>query len=166
MSAYILMVTIIGNDLIAIIQKRIKDHYILSGVNLLHSSLVQISMRLLLIFLKRKEMMKVKLVLAERSSVAQSIAKVSGATNREDGYLEDNGHVVSSCVGHLVELSEPESYDEKYKKWNYDDLSIIPTNWNYQVSLGIKNQLGILKKLVKRSDITTLVCATDTGREG
>lgn len=107
-----------------------------------------------------------KLVLAEKPSVAQSIAKVIGATNRNDGYLEGNGYVVSWCVGHLVELAEPESYDEKYKKWNYEDLPIMPTNWNYQVSSATKKQFGILKKLMKRSDITSLVCATDAGREG
>ena len=107
-----------------------------------------------------------KLVLAEKPSVAQSIAKVIGATNREDGYLEGNGYVVSWCVGHLVELAERESYGEKYKKWNYDDLPIVPTSWNYQVSSGTKKQFGILKKLMKRNDITSLICATDAGREG
>ena len=67
-----------------------------------------------------------KLVLAEKPSVAQSIAKVLGATKREDGYLEGNGYVVSWCVGHLVELSQPEAYDEKYNKWAYADLPIFP----------------------------------------
>lgn len=63
-----------------------------------------------------------KLVLAEKPSVAQSIAKVLGATKREDGYLEGNGYVVSWCVGHLVELSQPEAYDEKYNKWAYTQI--------------------------------------------
>ena len=67
-----------------------------------------------------------KLVIAEKPSVAQSIAKVIGATNREDGYLEGNGYLVSWCMGHLVELSQPESYDEKYEKWRYADLPILP----------------------------------------
>ena len=107
-----------------------------------------------------------KLVLAEKPSVAQSIAKVLGANKREDGYLEGGGYVVSWCVGHLVELAEPESYDEKYGKWSYNDLPIFPTAWKYNVSSGTKKQFGILKKLMARNDIDSLVCATDAGREG
>ena len=99
-------------------------------------------------------------------TVAQSIAKVLGANKREDGYLEGGGYVVSWCVGHLVELAEPESYDEKYGKWSYNDLPIFPTAWKYNVSSGTKKQFGILKKLMARNDIDSLVCATDAGREG
>jgi len=107
-----------------------------------------------------------KLVLAEKPSVAQSIAKVLGVNKREDGYLEGNGYIVSWCVGHLVELAEPESYDEKYNKWRYADLPIFPTDWKYEVSPGTKKQFGVLKKLMARDDVTSLVCATDAGREG
>lgn len=107
-----------------------------------------------------------KLVLAEKPSVAQSIAKVLGANNRCDGYLEGNGYVVSWCVGHLVELFEPEGYDEKFSKWNYDDLPIVPDEWKYQVSAGTRKQFGILRQLIKRDDVESLVCATDAGREG
>lgn len=107
-----------------------------------------------------------KLVLAEKPSVAQSIAKVIGATKREDGYLEGNGYVVSWCVGHLVELVQPESYDSKYSKWSYNDLPIFPDSWQYQVSAATKKQFGILKKLMARKDVESLVCATDAGREG
>lgn len=107
-----------------------------------------------------------KLVLAEKPSVAQSIAKVLGADERFDGYLEGNGYVVSWCVGHLVELFEPEGYDERYSKWNYDDLPIVPDEWKYQVSAGTRKQFGILKQLMKREDVESLVCATDAGREG
>ena len=107
-----------------------------------------------------------KLVLAEKPSVAQSIAKVLGATKREDGYIEGNGYIVSWCVGHLVELAEPEAYDEKYSKWTYNDLPIFPVNWQYEVSSGTKKQFGILKKLMARDDVASLVCATDAGREG
>ena len=107
-----------------------------------------------------------KLVLAEKPSVAQSIAKVLGATKREDGYIEGNGYIVSWCVGHLVELAEPEAYDEKYSKWTYNDLPIFPINWQYEVSSGTKKQFGILKKLMAREDVASLVCATDAGREG
>lgn len=107
-----------------------------------------------------------KLVLAEKPSVAQSIAKVLGANERFDGYLEGNGYVVSWCVGHLVELFEPEGYDERYSKWSYDDLPIVPDEWKYQVSAGTRKQFGVLRQLMKRDDVESLVCATDAGREG
>ena len=107
-----------------------------------------------------------KLVLAEKPSVAQSIAKVLGANKREDGYLEGNEYVVSWCVGHLVELAQPEAYDAKYGKWAYADLPIFPADWQYAVSSGTKKQFGILKKLMARDDVASLVCATDAGREG
>lgn len=107
-----------------------------------------------------------KLVLAEKPSVAQSIAKVLGAAKREDGYLEGNGYVVSWCVGHLVELAQPEVYDAKYSKWAYADLPIFPMDWQYEVSAGTRKQFGILKKLMAREDVASLVCATDAGREG
>ena len=81
--------------------------------------------------------------LAEKPSVAQSIAKVLGAAKREDGYLEGNGYVVSWCVGHLVELAQPEVYDAKYSKWAYADLPIFPMDWQYEVSAGTKKQFGI-----------------------
>ena len=97
-----------------------------------------------------------KLVLAEKPSVAQSIAKVLDATKREDGYLEGNGYVVSWCVGHLVELSQPEAYDEKYSKWTYADLPIFPEQWKYQVSVNTRKQFGILKKLMARKDVESL----------
>ena len=107
-----------------------------------------------------------KLVLAEKPSVAQSIAKALGATKREDGYIEGNGYIVSWCVGHLVKLAEPEAYDAKYSKWTYNDLPIFPVDWQYEVSSGTKKQFGILKKLMARDDVASLVCATDAGREG
>ncbi len=107
-----------------------------------------------------------KLVLAEKPSVAQSIAQVIGAAKRCDGYLEGGGWVVSWCVGHLVELSQPEAYDEKYKKWSKDLLPIFPSNWKYEVSSSTKKQFGVIKKLMARDDVESLVCATDAGREG
>lgn len=110
--------------------------------------------------------MSYKLVIAEKPSVAQSIAKVIGADKREDGYLEGNGYIVSWCVGHLVELASPESYDEKYEKWRYDDLPILPSQWNYQIAAATRKQFSILKKLMEREDVTGLVEATDAGREG
>ena len=107
-----------------------------------------------------------KLVLAEKPSVAMSLSKVIGANQRRDGYMEGNGYLVSWCVGHLVELSQPEAYDEKYAKWRYDDLPILPEHWQYQVSASTKKQFGILKKLMQRKDVESLICATDAGREG
>lgn len=101
-----------------------------------------------------------KLVLAEKPSVAQSIAKVLGAAKREDGYLEGNGYVVSWCVGHLVELAQPEVYDAKYSKWAYADLPIFPMDWQYEVSAGTKKQFGILKKLMAREDVASLMAST------
>ena len=105
-------------------------------------------------------------MIAEKPSVAQSIAKVIGATNRKDGYLEGNGYLVSWCVGHLVELAGPEFYNEKYSKWRYEDLPILPEQWEYQVSDATKKQFKILKDLMNRSDVKSLVEATDAGREG
>ena len=84
-----------------------------------------------------------KLVLAEKPSVAQSLAKVLGVTNRQDGYLEGNGYIVSWCVGHLVELAQPEAYDERYGKWTYGDLPILPDDWKYEVSAGTRKQFGM-----------------------
>lgn len=72
-----------------------------------------------------------KLVIAEKPSVAQSLAKVIGATEKKEGYLEGNGYLVSWCVGHLVELAEPEEYDERYAKWRHEDLPILPDEWKY-----------------------------------
>ena len=131
--------------------------------SVLHSSH---ALRCVVAYFLRKEQMQMKLVLAEKPSVAQSIAKVLGAAKREDGYLEGNGYVVSWCVGHLVELAQPEAYNAKYSKWDYADLPIFPMDWQYEVSAGTKKQFGILKKLMAREDVASLVCATDAGREG
>lgn len=90
-----------------------------------------------------------KLVIAEKPSVANSIADVLGANDREDGYREGNGYIVSWCVGHLVELVTPDYYDEKYAKWNYESLPIIPEEFSYQVKDGVKKQFKILKDLMK-----------------
>ena len=107
-----------------------------------------------------------KLVIAEKPSVAQSIAKVIGADNRCDGYLEGNGYIVSWCVGHLIELVPPEFYNEKYAKWRYTDLPILPKEWIYQIVDATKKQFEILKYLMERDDVSSLVEATDAGREG
>ena len=95
-----------------------------------------------------------------------SYAKVLGATNRQDGYLEGNGYLVSWCVGHLVELAPPNIYDAKYVKWSIADLPILPERWQYLVSASTQKQFGILQKLMDRPDVDSIVCATDAGREG
>ena len=107
-----------------------------------------------------------KLVIAEKPSVAQSLAKVIGATNKKDGYLEGNGFIVSWCIGHLIELADPEKYDEKYSKWRKEDLPIFPAPFSYQVTASTKKQYQVLKDLMKRPDIDGLIEATDAGREG
>ena len=107
-----------------------------------------------------------KLVLAEKPSVAQSISRVLGVSRRCDGYLEGGEYIVSWCVGHLVELSPPEIYNEAYAKWRLEDLPILPEHWQYQVSDSTKKQFRILKELMNREDVESLVCATDAGREG
>ena len=110
------------------------------------------------------------LVIAEKPSVAQSIAKVIGAITKHDGYLEGSGYLVSWCVGHLVELAEPEEYDGKYEKWRKEDLPIIPgkdgMDWRYQISMATKKQFNILKELMKREDVDCTTNACDAGREG
>lgn len=107
-----------------------------------------------------------KLVITEKPSVAQSIAKVLSATKRCNGYLEGNGYLVSWCIGHLVELAPPDHYGERYGKWKKEDLPILPVNWKYTVSFGTKKQFNILKELMNRDDVDSLICATDAGREG
>ncbi len=107
-----------------------------------------------------------KLVIAEKPSVAMSIAKVLGVKNRKDGYIEGNAYIISWCVGHLVGLSNAETYDENYKKWNFDDLPIVPSEFKFTVLDNTKKQFNVLKKLITDKDVDELICATDSGREG
>ena len=106
------------------------------------------------------------LVIAEKPSVAQSIAKALGASSRKDGYLEGNNYIVSWCVGHLVGLADASSYDERYAKWRYDDLPIVPEEWLFEVPKDKAQQFKVLRDLMRNKRITELVCATDAGREG
>mgnify|MGYP001264699127 FL=1 len=110
--------------------------------------------------------MSYRLVIAEKPSVGAAYAKVLGATNRQDGYWEGNGYLVSWCIGHLVELAPPNVYDEKFVKWSVADLPILPERWQYLVSASTKKQFGILKKLMNRPDVDSVTAATDAGREG
>ena len=107
-----------------------------------------------------------KLVIAEKPSVAHSLAAVIGATARKDGYLEGNGWRVSWCVGHLAGLADADSYDPKYAKWRYDDLPILPADWQMTVGKDKKKQFDVLKKLMNAPDVTEVVNACDAGREG
>lgn len=106
------------------------------------------------------------LVIAEKPSVAQSIAKVLGATSRKDGYMEGGNYIVSWCFGHLVELADASSYDERYAKWRYDDLPIVPESWMFEVTKDKAQQFKVLSALMKDKRVAELVCATDAGREG
>jgi len=95
-----------------------------------------------------------------------SLSKVLGARSRKDGYVEGNGWLVSWCVGHLVELAPADAYDPRYSKWAYDDLPIVPQPWQFQVLPDTRKQFNILRQLMCRDDVDTVVCATDAGREG
>ena len=107
-----------------------------------------------------------KLVIAEKPSVAMSLAAVLGANEKKDGYLEGGGYLVSWCVGHLLELAQPEAYGEQYARWRYGDLPILPEEWKYEVPKDKKKQLGLLCRLMKDIRVESVVCATDAGREG
>ena len=107
-----------------------------------------------------------ELVIAEKPSVALSIAKVIGAKNKKDGYYEGNGYKVSWCVGHLIQMANPERYDEKYAKWNIKDLPIIPKEYKYETAKSTKKQFNILKKLMNDKDVEFVINACDAGREG
>ena len=106
------------------------------------------------------------LVISEKPSVAQSIAKVLGAYKKEDGYLSGRDCIISWCLGHLAEYAMPEAYDEKFQKWRFDDLPIIPDQWKLEVAKDKKSQFTVLKKLLNRNDLEYVVNACDAGREG
>ena len=106
------------------------------------------------------------LVIAEKPSVAQSYAKNLSAYKKRDGYMEGENCLVSWCLGHLAEYARPEEYDERYAKWQFDDLPIIPEKWKLQVSADKKKQFSVLKELMNREDIEYLVNGCDAGREG
>ena len=110
--------------------------------------------------------MSYQLVIAEKPSVARSIAGVIGATEKHNGYLQGNGYLVSWCIGHLVSFADAGRYDERFKKWRYEDLPILPEMWQYIIPDEKKQQFDILRSLMERPDVTGLICATDAGREG
>nr|WP_249170058.1 DNA topoisomerase 3 [Fusobacterium necrophorum] len=119
-----------------------------------------------LFILKTGGSTEMKLVIAEKPSVAISIAKVIGAKDKKDGYYEGNGYKVSWCVGHLIQMANPDSYDEKYAKWSMTDLPIIPKEYKYEITKSTKKQFTILKKLMNDKEIDMVINACDAGREG
>lgn len=106
------------------------------------------------------------LVIAEKPSVGAAIGKVLGASSRKDGHLEGNNYIVSWCVGHLVGLADASSYDERFAKWRYSDLPIVPEEWLFEVPKDKQKQFKVLRDLMRDKRVTELVCATDAGREG
>ena len=106
------------------------------------------------------------LVIAEKPSVGAAVGKVLGASSRKDGYLEGNNYIVSWCVGHLVGLADASSYDERFAKWRYCDLPIVPDEWLFEVPKDKQKQFKVLCDLMRDKRVTELVCATDAGREG
>lgn len=106
------------------------------------------------------------LIIAEKPSVAQSIAAVLGVKQKKDGYIEGGGYLVSWCVGHLVGLAEAAAYGEQYKKWSYDSLPILPQEWQYTIAADKGKQFKILKDLMHHADVSEVVNACDAGREG
>ena len=110
--------------------------------------------------------MSFQLVIAEKPSVARSIAAVIGATEKQNGYWQGGGYLVSWCIGHLVSFAEAGQYDEKYCKWRYEDLPILPQPWQFIVPDEKKQQFEIVRALLNRSDVDSVTAATDAGREG
>ena len=108
-----------------------------------------------------------KVIIAEKPSVAQEFAKVLKVNGtRRNGYIESDDYIVTWCVGHLVTMSYPEAYDEKYKMWRYDTLPFIPKEWKYEVIANVQNQYDIIKQVLTREDVDTIYVCTDSGREG
>lgn len=107
-----------------------------------------------------------RLIIAEKPSVAQSIAAILGAGEHKEGYLQGNGYLVSWCLGHLVELAPPDCYNGKYRSWRYEDLPILPSPWHYIVPKDKQKQFKILSNLMNDKSVESLICATDAGREG
>ncbi len=105
-------------------------------------------------------------VIAEKPSVAQTIAAALGAKKKQDGYIEGDGYLISWCVGHLVQLADAAAYGEQYKKWSFDSLPILPQEWQYAVAADKGKQFKILKELMHRTDVSEVVNACDAGREG
>ena len=120
----------------------------------------------LLLCAKERENVLYQLVIAEKPSVAQSLASVLGAKQRRDGYLEGNGWLVSWCVGHLAGLADADAYAPEYAKWRMDDLPILPESWRFTIAKDKREQFDVLRTLLRREDVTEIVNGCDAGREG
>ena len=107
-----------------------------------------------------------QLVIAEKPSVAASIAAALGVKEKKDGYIEGGGYLISWCVGHLVELADAAAYGEQYKKWSYESLPILPEEWQYTVAADKGKQFKTLKELMHRADVSEVVNACDAGQCG
>ncbi len=106
-------------------------------------------------------------LIAEKPSVAKEFAKILGEKlNNKDGYLEGDRFIVTWCVGHLVSMSYPEVYDEKYKRWSFDTIPFIPEEYKYEVIGSVKKQFNVVKGILTRDDVSTIYVCTDSGREG
>ena len=106
------------------------------------------------------------LIICEKPSVAKTVALALGAAEQKDGYFSGDGLLVSWCIGHLISMADAGSYDERYKKWRYEDLPILPQTWKYAPTPGKEKQLAVLKELLHRSDVSEVVNGCDAGREG
>ena len=105
--------------------------------------------------------------IAEKPSVARQFADALHLKfNKRDGYLESENTIVTWCVGHLVTMSYPESYDQKLKKWSFDTLPFIPETFKYEVIKDVRKQFEIVKKILTRDDVRRIYVCTDSGREG
>lgn len=107
-----------------------------------------------------------RLVVCEKPSVARAVSNVIGAKTRRDGYMEGSGYIVSWCFGHLAELAGADTYDERFKKWRYDDLPIVPQKWEYLIKKDKSGQFELLRELMNRNDVMEVINACDAGREG
>ncbi len=107
-----------------------------------------------------------RLIICEKPSVAKTVAAALGAAEQKNGYIQGDDLLVSWCVGHLVSMADAGSYDERFKKWQYEDLPILPEKWKYTLTPGKEKQFAVLKELMHRADVTELVNGCDAGREG
>ena len=110
--------------------------------------------------------MSYTLIICEKPSVAKTVAAALGAAEQKDGYIQGDGILVSWCIGHLVSMADAGSYDERFKKWRYEDLPILPEEWKYAPTPGKEKQLAMLKELMHRVDVAEVVNGCDAGREG
>lgn len=107
-----------------------------------------------------------KIVICEKPSVAMAVANVLGAKTRHNGYMEEGEYIVSWCCGHLAELASADTYDERFCKWRYDDLPIVPQKWEYLIKEDKSSQFELLRDMMNRSDVSEVINACDAGREG